>query len=285
MRPPSLLCVALHARPNALAVRILTRPLRMLSSSNSDSTTTPNASSNDLDLDLDAYISKSKSDIFARSPKVLIDTLSPLNSHLLDLALEDHLPAQASANPDVLTSRFPRKGLSQSSFLPEGHHLVYFPIQAPNSALQPDGTDPDHAPGAPFVRRMWAGGSIRYNPGIRFNPFDSKGWCVESVGEPVLKQGRTPGEEKVFVEVGRQYGVAPTDAVLRPPAANNLIEKYGVRLEETRKLVFMRNRGPAKTEGEGVAAPPPRVIRCGFVLLFLLLCFFTAGNTHYSSPL
>jgi hydroxyacyl-ACP dehydratase HTD2-like protein with hotdog domain len=47
--------------------------------------------------------------------------------------------------------------------LPQGHHLVYFPTAAvPESKLDSDGTETTYNPGAPFNRRMWAGGRIEW---------------------------------------------------------------------------------------------------------------------------
>ncbi|KAK0645929.1 hypothetical protein B0T16DRAFT_457915 [Cercophora newfieldiana] len=266
----------MRPRPNkVLAVGALTRSFRRFNTTDTPTTTTtttttpdvatadttaPKAASAESTLseELDEYLKKAKTRMAARKPKILIDPLSPMNSHLLDIALQDHLPRPRHRKPQDPV----RLALKETTLLPNGHHLVYFPLQAPKSALQPDGTDPDHAPGWPFVRRMWAGGSVSFSPGLIFNPsFDTKGWCIESVGEPVLKRGSGPGDEKVFVEVKRQYGYAPA-ALLAELSPSKLLEKHqSVQMEEIRKLVFMRERGPVKVADGTEPAPPARIIK------------------------
>ena len=45
----------------------------------------------------------------------------------------------------------------------QGHHLVFFPTAAVlESQLDADGTETTYNPGAPFSRRMWAGGRIEW---------------------------------------------------------------------------------------------------------------------------
>ncbi len=77
--------------------------------------------------------------------------------------------------------------------------------------------------------------------------------CVETVGEPVLKRGRVPGEEKVFVEVRRRYGVVEGSG--DGEAVKRMVEgvEGAVAVDEVRRLVFMRERkgeGKAKKEEE-----------------------------------
>ncbi|ROV99922.1 hypothetical protein VMCG_06162 [Cytospora schulzeri] len=50
--------------------------------------------------------------------------------------------------------------------LPPGYHLVYFTPAAVEADLSPDGTDRTFNAPAPFVRRMWAGGRMRWTPGV-----------------------------------------------------------------------------------------------------------------------
>jgi hydroxyacyl-ACP dehydratase HTD2-like protein with hotdog domain len=76
------------------------------------------------------------------------DMLSPTQSHLLSLTLQSYIP-------------FPLPDAQKT--LPQGHHLVYFPTAAvPESRLDEDGTETTYNPGAPFNRRMWAGGRIEW---------------------------------------------------------------------------------------------------------------------------
>ncbi|KAK0622918.1 hypothetical protein B0T14DRAFT_494485 [Immersiella caudata] len=263
MAAPSLLRGTLCVRSNALKARTLTFALRRLNSTDStpvtDAVAFPVSPKPAMTAELEEYISAAEGRMAFREPKLMLDTIVPMNSHLLDHALADHLPP----DPKYEAKKQSRRWVTFQDYgqVPDGHHLVYWPLQAPKSGLMPDGTDPDHFPGGPFVRRMWAGGSIQYQRGISF-PGPQKlirGWCVETVGKLELKLGKAPGDEKVFVEVKRQYGVAPTSA-LTGMSAENVLARYTPAMTETRKLVFMRERGPVKAGGEGVA-PPARVVQ------------------------
>ncbi|KAH6624291.1 hydroxyacyl-thioester dehydratase-like protein [Chaetomium sp. MPI-SDFR-AT-0129] len=198
----------------------------------------------------DTYLTSARQRMISQTPTTIRDILSPTPSHLLTLSLADHIPSLFP--PDILSLPFLPSLHSHSQKqqqppaasappLPQGYHLVYFPLQLPPSQLMPDGTDPAHWPGAPFERRMWAGGEVIFHEGwdqaLRLDGRGVK--CVEKVGYSesgeagegvVVKGGR--GEEKVFVDVRRGYGV----------------EEGGTAVEEVRRLVFMRSRG----EGEGV---------------------------------
>ncbi|KAK5663962.1 hypothetical protein OQA88_174 [Cercophora sp. LCS_1] len=207
-------------------------------------------------FDLQTYLSQSTALIASRPPKLQPDNLSPTNTRLMTLALSDHLPpfpsSSSSPSPVSSSSKADDDTITTTKTLPQGHHLLYFPIQQPNSQLSPDGTDPDHAPGAPFVRRMWAGASISYSPEYRdaFVLDGRRVLCVETVGRPVMKGG------KVFVECRRQYGVASAGAE-QDEVGKKLVKGEGVVMDEVRRLVFMRER----EEGEAQSDAPRRVVR------------------------
>lgn len=99
---------------------------------------------------------KIRRDLLSRPLNILEDYLSPTNSQLLSLSLSDFLP------PSCQVPHTPDRRVRRYNF-PQGHHLVYFPARATPSQLLPDGTDTFHFPGNPFVRRMWAGGSLYFN--------------------------------------------------------------------------------------------------------------------------
>jgi hydroxyacyl-ACP dehydratase HTD2-like protein with hotdog domain len=154
--------------------------------------------------------------------------------------------------------------------LPQGHHLVYFPLQLPPSELMPDGTDPGHCPGEPFTRRMWAGGEIKFMPGweekLRLD--GRRGVCVETVvKQPVMKWENDEGKEKVFVDVKRLYYANGEEAEWAMHA-----REENAAVHEVRKLVFMREPGPAP-EGGVKKAEVGRVVRGGspFPPLFSIL--------------
>ncbi|RSL71180.1 hypothetical protein CEP54_001404 [Fusarium duplospermum] len=174
--------------------------------------------------------------IKAHPPKIIPDYLTPMPSHLLTTTLTDLLSPQTPtpSTPKIKSPPIP---------LPQGHHLVYFPIQLPPSKLIPDGADPDHSPGQPFTRRVWAGGEVVY--GKRWRDMTlccGPVVCREKV-EDVSLRGRE-GEEKVFVDVWRRYGVGH----------DQVEEREEWEIEERRTLVFMR-------EEETSASSPPRLIK------------------------
>ncbi|KAJ4324153.1 hypothetical protein N0V84_003986 [Fusarium piperis] len=160
--------------------------------------------------------------IRAHPPKIIPDYLTPMPSHLLTTTLTDLLSPQtpASSSPKVASPPIP---------LPQGHHLVYFPIQLAPSKLIPDGADPDHSPGPPFTRRVWAGGEVVYGKRWREMTLSCRPVVCREKVEDVSLRGRE-GEEKVFVDVWRRYGVGH----------ERVEERKEWEIEERRTLVFMR---------------------------------------------
>ncbi|KAK1466792.1 hypothetical protein CMEL01_10785 [Colletotrichum melonis] len=151
--------------------------------------------------------------------KEIPDHLSPTPSHLLNLLFADIFTSSADYPPKYPPSSGP------ASPLPQGHHLAYFPLQSPPSWLMPDGTDPDHCPGAPFTRRLWAGGEVRFREGwedaLRLD--GRRVGCVESVEDVRAEKGR------VWVELWRRYGASS--------AAGR--GESGPAVEERRTLAFL----------------------------------------------
>jgi hypothetical protein len=92
--------------------------------------------------------------------------------------------------------------------IPLAQLLTRFNARVPSSKLLPDGTDPLHSPGEPWMRRMWAGGSVQLNPELKLKsetPFrhESRAACVERIKD-VRLQGE--GEAaKVFVSIERRF--------------------------------------------------------------------------------
>lgn len=93
--------------------------------------------------------------------------------------------------------------------MPIPHHLLYFEPTKPPSDLLPDGTNPDQSPGDPFVRRMWAGGSVHYSPDNPLYMDNSRGVCVEGIRDVAVKG--QPGDEKVFVGIERRLATISSD--------------------------------------------------------------------------
>lgn len=187
-----------------------------------------------------------------RKIQPIFDDMTPQSSYRLDMSLADHLPG--TNPPPVLPPTKP------ASVLPIPHHLVYFEPTKPSSQMLADGTNPDQSPGDPFVRRMWAGGSVLYS---RVNPLildSSRAVCAEFI-RSVTSKGNE-GDEKLFVKIERRIAKATTDEMegLLHSQTNELSKEtleHRVRqrlwrdsetdfgccsILETRNIVFMRSR-------------------------------------------
>ncbi|KAJ4366935.1 hypothetical protein N0V83_007465 [Neocucurbitaria cava] len=161
--------------------------------------------------------------------------------------------------------RLPTK---KSPFLPFGHHLIWFNTAAPSHALLHDGTDDYHSPPDPWVRRMWAGGSVQLKPD---QYFDRKlGFTMDTAiaGAERIKDVRLHGQgdtAKIFVTIERRF--ARLDQLLkshkkvyeRAENAPNVRthfrqqlrddEEWGdAILKEERNLVFFKERTTAEMD-------------------------------------
>lgn len=92
---------------------------------------------------------------------------------------------------------------SQGTPLPPGYHLVYFTPADLETALGPDGTDQTYNAPAPFSRRMWASGSMRWETD---NPLK----IGDEVEEHTTLVGAEPkrskhGSDMVFVDVRKEF--------------------------------------------------------------------------------
>ncbi|TVY36293.1 Hydroxyacyl-thioester dehydratase type 2, mitochondrial [Lachnellula subtilissima] len=183
----------------------------------------------------------------SRPPNRIFDDLSPMLSHRLNITLADFLPP--SCYPPGFDRNDPNPSIerrhARHRTLPPGHHLVYFPTQVPDSELLPDGTDSVQSPGEPFVRRMWAGGSLKfsYGGGVSFDT-DSRSegyWCEEQVKNVTMK-----GEgdnEKAFVTIERR--------IREDDSKKDEVPSHDAVIE-TRDLVFMKK--------EKVQPPPKKLL-------------------------
>lgn len=118
---------------------------------------------------------------------VLKDRLSP--EHLSDLFIT--LPTRDG-------TRQPYNEAKPGDPLPYGHHLAFFHPRTPEKYLRPDGTDADFCPPEPFVRRMWAGGKIRWEGGDGMRIGESA--TSKSTIKQVEKKGFETGSPMVFVK-------------------------------------------------------------------------------------
>jgi len=180
------------------------------------------------------YLRRAAEKLSGHGARIIRDPFTPQPSYLLKKALWPHIPE---------ICHWGRKRT-----LDPGHHLVYFPPNEDAGALMADGTEEVHCPGEPFVRRMWAGGSVKYNlPRASAEILGKEAFCLETMSRPVLKRGRTPQEDKVFVDVRRRYGhVNKWMNGMKPWQVEDLVNRdvfdKMVLIDETRKLVFLRKR-------------------------------------------
>lgn len=195
----------------------------------------------------------------ARSPNIILDYLSPTPSHLLNVTLADFLPE--SCYPQGFSKRHLEPPLSytrpeEAGLLPQGHHIIYFSPQVPSSALLSDGTDPLQSPGQPFVRRMWAGGSLHFDttPNNQLVVDGQPVYCTESISDVMVKG--THGDEKVFITIKREIGnqLALQDAAQWP-------------IVEERNLVFMRKKLPGVAKEDTMK--PPKILKRRLEMLYL----------------
>lgn len=89
--------------------------------------------------------------------------------------------------------------------LPPGYHLVYFTPGGVETELGPDGTDRTFNSPAPYTRRMWAGGKMRWEGGRK-----SQLRVGEVAEERTKLLSATPkrsrdGGEMVLVEVEKEF--------------------------------------------------------------------------------
>lgn len=180
-------------------------------------------------------------DLTSRQLPLFFDYLHPQPSHLLDLTLTGLFP-----NLDT----FPRTQttlptISRPSPLPPAHHLVYFPPQVTPSQLLPDGTDTLHSPGAPFNRRLWVGGGVKFADTNKLMLSGHRAVCIEGIRDVIVKGQQ--GEEKIFVKIERQMntvgeGETENDIRKRIWRSDNKDMGEHAPVVEGRNLVFMRDK-------------------------------------------
>lgn len=181
----------------------------------------------------------------SRPLPILHDYPTRIPSRLLDATLSEFLPIPPTPSaPSIWESR---------KYIPPGHHLIYFPPANRLSALLADGTDPDQSPGAPFLRRLWAGGSIDFRPSTDARGIAMDGRhavCLERIVDVEMKG--SPEHGKVFVRMERRMGHSdPNDGPTTTDGSIRrfLLDDQNCAIIEGRNLVFLRDQ-----EQEGEAA-------------------------------
>ncbi|KAF2658969.1 hypothetical protein K491DRAFT_689574 [Lophiostoma macrostomum CBS 122681] len=202
------------------------------------------------------WFSALRLEMLRRELPILAGEVSPSHQTELEAALSGFLPSTWSAKS------FP-------SHLPIGHHLVSLNPHEPTNKLLPDGTDVLHSPGGPFVRRMWAGGSLTVHADSYYQPngvvWRSNLTCVECITDVQLR-----GQDdnvKIFVTIKR--AIAPThrlvDRIRYDPKDSSRRRRNrarhtfrdtlrwdkdmaGASLVEQRQLVFLKKRSEQEME-------------------------------------
>ncbi|KAH8196659.1 hypothetical protein TruAng_009183 [Truncatella angustata] len=127
--------------------------------------------------------------------------------------------------------------------LPPGYHLVYFTPGGIETELGPDGTDRTFNSPAPFTRRMWAGGEMRWVGGrksqLRVGEVAEERTRLLSA---VPKRSRDGGE-MVLVDVEKEFW-----------------GKDGLALVDRRSWIF---RPEAKAAAEPIAKPVQGKVKRG----------------------
>jgi hypothetical protein len=187
--------------------------------------------------ELKAFI---KGDLLSRPLLEHGDYLTPTSTNLLSKTIAS------------LTTPNPNESFPQP-YLPEGHHLVYFPTAIPTNDLLPDGTDSLHFPGPPFMRRLWAGGSLAIDQGARTELAltGEPAFCQESIVGVDVKG--TWGDEKVIVEIERKYGLSKYRSHYTLNKKDWETQKDEWKqwpVVERRKLVFLREKSKEREGSE-----------------------------------
>ncbi|KAF9433761.1 hypothetical protein BGZ76_009013 [Entomortierella beljakovae] len=153
------------------------------------------------------------------------DTIRPQTLQILQLTLNKETPTTASAQQ-----------FKKGALLPVNWHHAFFPPILGENDLGKDGYEMTHAPPAPFLARMWAGGGVEQNPANLLRAGQEvlmKSKCT-SVD---IKEGRS-GDVKVFVTLEKL-----------------LENENGWAMTDTRTLVYMEK------DEKTAQAPTPKIVK------------------------
>lgn len=88
--------------------------------------------------------------------------------------------------------------------VPPGYHLVYFTPGGREQDLGRDGTDRGFNAQAPFTRRMWAGGAMKWTPGVDLRIGDTVEERTRLLSA-APKTSQSTGNAMVLVEVEKEF--------------------------------------------------------------------------------
>jgi hydroxyacyl-ACP dehydratase HTD2-like protein with hotdog domain len=176
--------------------------------------------------------------------------------HKLTQTLFGSLPAEFCHTPGV-----------NKPIIPVGHHLIWFNPAWPTRELLPDGTDVSQSPGSPWVRRMWAGGSIQVRPDDYFDKWRGLALDTAMAGVERIKDGQDDsakilvtiersfarldrlkeGYKEAHGSLGRTSGLLKAMRYLEDQVRQDVPWGDAI-LKEERTLVFMKERTTAELE-------------------------------------
>jgi hydroxyacyl-ACP dehydratase HTD2-like protein with hotdog domain len=209
-------------------------------------------------------------ELIPRKFPILYESLSPESARKLSISLAAYLPSSWLPSATEMSSR---DAVQFGIALPPAYHLSYFNPALPANKLLPDGTDPNQSPGEPFVRRMWAGGNVRFRNPVLLNGLPHA--CVEGIRSVSVKGDA--GREKVFVGIERRVGPVRTSSDGRIAQSDDEIRSHiwqadetlfgGAEIIERRNIVFMRERSVEETAAvqQAMSNPPNQVDSSGRV--------------------
>ncbi len=242
-------------------------------------------------------------ELTSRPVNRIIERISPTPWHLLNITLADFLPPScyppgfdlSTLEPSCVAAQFPQNDAFQGiPAVPQGHHLVYFSPQIRDGELLADGTDSLQSPGSPFVRRLWAVGSVVFNREDKrqLKLTGHYALCGEDITDVQVK-GKE-GEERVFVTVRRR--IANLSGSGRNARINRTLlmamdkEKLVgsddfmglLAIQEERYLVFMRER--TKEQAKEDLKKVGRIIKRMFKVFFVCLHRCSQVPSSYPYP-
>ncbi|KAF9929615.1 hypothetical protein FBU30_001404 [Linnemannia zychae] len=148
------------------------------------------------------------------------DTIRPQTLQMLAMTLSKSTPPTTLFIPSSSNNTRDTAFCQIGSPLPVNWHHVFFPPMIGESDLGQDGYEMTHAPPAPFLARMWAGGGVQQNPSNLLRVGQEMVMKTKCTGVDI-KQSRD-GKVMVFVSLEK------------------LVEnEKGWALTDTRTLVYM----------------------------------------------
>lgn len=168
-------------------------------------------------------ISAWKTSILQKPVLLERDTIRPQTLQMLSMTLSKSTPPPPPLSTTSSTSSpspSPLSPFQPGTPLPVNWHHVFFPPMIGEGDLGEDGYEMTHAPPAPFLARMWAGGGVEQNPRNLLRVGQEMLMKTKCTGVDI-KQSRE-GKVMVFVSLEK------------------LIEnEHGLALTDTRTLVYM----------------------------------------------